>query len=472
MGVGERAGPLDTPLDEESVPERPGQRYLLGFRPSALVEIALFLGLFLAVDRALLDGNALWGATPHPLWILVLLVSVQYGTTEGILAAALAALVLLGSHMPEQGLDQDFYAWIFELSRRPLMWFVAAVVLGELRMRQIRRQREVEAELAESEEREAKLTESYEHMGRLKEDLEARVAGQMRTVVSMYEAARSMEHLDPGEVQRGILRTVGEAMSPQKYSLFLVEPDGLRLALEEGWEAGDGFTRSFGSGSRLFNEVVGRRRHLSVSRGEDEAILQGEGMLAGPLISADTDEVAGMLKIEAVGFVGMSVTAMRNFEVLCAWVGTVYGNARRYQRARESSLTSDHGQLFSAGFFERQQQFLAALAQRLHFDLTEVDVAVANADELPRETQEGAAAALSEAVQAVLRSTDLAFDHHNNGRDFAIILPATPVANADLVVDKLMVDLDQRTTGALEGVRWQVGTHALHRETDGVTNGP
>lgn len=464
MMAGERPAPRDTPLDEGTPQE--DRRQLLGIRASALLEIALFLGVFLALDRFLFDGRALWEVAPHPLWILVLVVSVQYGTSEGILAAALSTLLLLGSHVPEQGLDQDFYVWLFEVSRRPLMWFVAAVVLGELRMRQFRRQREVEAELAASEEREEKLTESYTHLERLKEDLEARVAGQMRTVVTMYEAARSMEHLDPGEVQRGVLRTVGEAMNPRKYSLYLVEPDGLRLTLEEGWETGDGYTRNFGVGTRLFDEVIGRRRTLSVARPDDEAVLQGEGMLAGPLVSADTEEVVGMLKIEALGFVGLSVTSVRNFEVLCAWVGTVYGNARRYQRARERSLTSDHGDLFSAGFLERQQRFLIGLAQRLGFDLTEIDVALANVDELSREAREGAASALSEAVNGVLRRTDLAFDHHNNGRDFAILLPATPVANADLVVDKLMGDLEQRTVGGTEEVRWQIGVHVLHRADD------
>lgn len=470
MVAGDPRQQLDTPLEDESFQDRE-RRYVLGVRASALLEMALFLAVFLVVDRSLLGGNALWDVTPHPLWILVLLVSVQYGTTEGILAAGLAALVLLGSHIPPQELEQDFYVWIFELSRRPLMWFVAAVVLGELRMRQFRVQRDVEARLAESEEREVSIGASYERLERLKDDLEARVAGQMRTVISMYEAARSMEHLDPAEVERGLMNAVGEAMSPRKYSLFLVEKDGLRLSLQEGWEADDGYARAFRGNSGLFNAVVGQRRSLAVSRTQDEAILQGEGLLAGPLVSDDSGEVVGMLKIESLGFTGMTVTAVRNFEVLCAWVGMVYGNARRYQDARESSLVSDRGNLFSAGFFERQQDFLIRLARRQKFALTQIDVAVANFDELPRDNRELAPAALSEAVEAVLRTTDLAFDHHNNGRDFAIILPATPVANADQVVEKLMADLDERVAGRVEGVRWQVGIRALHQVAEEAADG-
>ena len=461
MTAGERSQPLDTPL-EESIPDAAGRR-VLGLRLSALMEMALFLGGLWVVDRAFLAGDAFWTTAPHPFWILVLLVSVQYGTSEGILAAMAASAVLLGSHAPVQGLEQDFYDWVFELSQRPLMWLVAAVVAGELRSRQLRTQRETEAELAAIQEREQLLSESYERVSRLKDDLEARVAGQMRTVVSMYEAARSMEHLDPGEVERGIMRTVGEAMGPEKYSLFLVEGEVLRQSLAEGWETGDPFSRSLTPSTGLFQEVVGGRRVLTVSRAEDEALMQGEGMLAGPLVSEDTDEVVGMLKIESLGFLGLSVTAVRNFEVLCAWVGTVYGNARRYQSARQTSYVSERGNLFSASFFERQLQFLTGLARRQNFDLTQVDVALANYEELPRETRGLAPEALSEAVGSVLRRTDLAFDHRNNGREFAIILPATPPENADLVVDKLLTDLRERLAGQLEEARWQTGVKALYR---------
>ena len=41
----------------------------------------------------------------------MLLASAQYGTTEGLLAAVLATAALLVGRVPEQGFDEDLYAF-------------------------------------------------------------------------------------------------------------------------------------------------------------------------------------------------------------------------------------------------------------------------------------------------------------------------------------------------------------------------
>ena len=108
------------------------------FRGNALAEIVGFLALLVGIDLLLLDGNGYWSWQPHPFWILVVFVATQYGSREGLMAAGFSAVALFAGHVPEQRLSQDLYAWLFELARLPLMWAVSAVLLGELRMRQIR----------------------------------------------------------------------------------------------------------------------------------------------------------------------------------------------------------------------------------------------------------------------------------------------------------------------------------------------
>ncbi|HHS83456.1 MAG TPA: hypothetical protein ENK38_00820, partial [Gammaproteobacteria bacterium] len=111
---------------------------ILGVRRSALVEIGLFFVLAILLDQFIFDADSFWYVTPHPFWLIILLVTVQYGTAEGVLAALASTVVLLAVGIPEQTLNQDLYDYLFSIVRRPLMWFVAAVLLGELRMRHLR----------------------------------------------------------------------------------------------------------------------------------------------------------------------------------------------------------------------------------------------------------------------------------------------------------------------------------------------
>jgi GAF domain-containing protein len=86
----------------------------------------------------------------------------------------------------------------------------------------------------------------------------------------------------------------------------------------------------------LFTAVVQERRFLVASDPEHELILEGEGLLAGPLFSEETGEVFGMLKIEGMPFHELTPAAIRNFQILCDWVGTAFAKAQRFERLRSA----------------------------------------------------------------------------------------------------------------------------------------
>ncbi|TAE82367.1 MAG: hypothetical protein EAY76_03250, partial [Alphaproteobacteria bacterium] len=55
-------------------------KHFLGLRVSALLEIALFLGLALLINLVFGGSPRFIASQPHPFWILILLVSAQYGS--------------------------------------------------------------------------------------------------------------------------------------------------------------------------------------------------------------------------------------------------------------------------------------------------------------------------------------------------------------------------------------------------------
>lgn len=307
---------------------------LLGVRRSAIVEIAAFLTTALLIDFLFLDFGRFANVSPHPFWIIVLLCAVQYGTTEALVAALAASAALLAGNLPPQRFGQDLYGWLFDATLQPLLWTVAAVVFGEMQGR-VRRERDaLREEVLQSRKREEVIAAAYRKLDARRESLEARVAGQLRTVFAIYNAAKGIEHMATHEVQAGVADLVRTVMSPRRFSLFLMSGETLELASSEGWEGAETtFARAFDGQSALFQAVVGSHRTLVAAVAEDERILAGEGLLAGPLLNVDSGEVVGMLKIEEMGFLDLSVTTIENFRLLCEWIGTAYSQARRFESA-------------------------------------------------------------------------------------------------------------------------------------------
>ncbi|WP_431859078.1 GAF domain-containing protein [Azospirillum sp.] len=443
--------PDPTPDAAPSVRDDASPR-LLGFRRAALVELVLFFGAALAVD-ALLGGTRFGGVQPHPFWVPVLLLAVQYGTGEGVLAAIAATLALRLGNMPEQLISQDFYQYLYAVSREPILWLVAAVLFGELRMRQLREREELRAGMELSRKEADAIARSYRQLKTVKESLETRVAGQLRTVVTLYQAAKSIDKLDEGEIMLGIADLIRTVIKPDKFSLFLLNNDVLESVTNDGWEDDDSYARWFDAGSPVFETVVGRQRFLCVARPEDERILQGEGILAGPLVSEDTGTVVGMVKVESLGFMDLSVNSVENFRILCEWIGTALGKARQYREAAAQRVTTEGGTLYTSDYIGRQAVFLGHLGRRLGFETTMVTIKPSGMARLSTHQRHEVAAAIGKAVRASLRDTDLAGDFGNSGTVYGVVLPGTPVEQARVVAAKLETAVRATLPRPLSGLR-------------------
>jgi hypothetical protein len=300
------------------------------------VEILVLLAAALVADHLLFNGDRFAGVSPHPFWIVVLLIAAQYGTSEALAAAALASAALLLNNLPEQAFDEDLYAWLLRISINPVLWCIAAVTLGEIRAGHRRQADVLRDTLAEAQEQARAIGEAYEQLLQIKTTLEVLVAGQRRTVRTMYAAACAIERQSIVEVLTGIPLLVRTVMNPEKFSFYLLNGTTLEAAANEGWNAADRFRRAFHAGSPLFAAVVGERRVLVASDAAHEAILDGEGLLAGALFSEETGGVFGMLKIEGMPFQELTPACVQNFQILCDWIGAAFAKAQRFERLRSA----------------------------------------------------------------------------------------------------------------------------------------
>lgn len=431
-------------------------------RWSPLVETGVFIACVLVLDAIWGSGDRFAHLQPHPFWAIVLLMAVHYGTLEALVATAASSVALLAGNLPPQSLELNVHDYAVQVLLTPLLWMTASLVLGELRMRHRQQHSETSDRLRNAERRVALLSHAHKDLTAAKQRLETRLAGQLGTATGLFEAARKIETVDPGQVIAGVSDLVEVALHAKSFSLFLLDGDALVLAAARGWTPERPYAERYVGMAPLFQEVVGGQRVVSVATPAGEGILHGHGLVAGPLVDPGSGRLVGMLKVEDMAFLDFNLSSLQTFKALCGWIAAAYANAEAYKANEIQDQTT---RLYAMKYLERQTAYVTELALRFGFDLTLLMFRV-EVDDLTDIQRREVPVALGEVSRKVLRRTDLVFSHDPPGRQFAVLLPGTPAENCAIVARKLRERLIERCG---HDVRCTTVVRALCRAHDSVS---
>jgi hypothetical protein len=249
----------------------------------------------------------------------------------------------------------------------------------------------------------------------------------------MIEAARALETLDPNKVMEGASELLSAALNAKAFSLFLLRGDALVLVAARGWTGERQLAQRYQAGSPLFQEVVGAQRFVSVATSAGASVLEGQGLLAGPLIDPHSGKLLGMLKVEELSFVDFSLSAVHTFQALCGWVAAAYANAITHEA---SQIEDEKTRLYGMKYLDRQTEYLTEVALRFGINLTLLLFRVEAAG-LPDDQRRALPAVLGRISRRVLRRTDMVFSHEPPGTQFAVLLPGATPESTMIVVRKL-----------------------------------
>lgn len=306
---------------------------LCGIRISAVLEAIIFLALSLAIERAVGAEGRFATISPHPFWIIVLLITVQYGAKEALLCALLASACLLVGNMPVQYITENSYDYIFRVIHLPILWITTAMLLGAIRSRHLYEYNTLKKKLTYEKTINGTVTTAYNHLKAAKESMEIRLAEEQCSSIVVYEAAKSLETIDQRKLLESVKNIVITTLNPTKFSIYALRPTGLEFITCHGWKEQECYALTFPLGSALYEKIVEEKRVLCVVNEEDESIFSTQGILAGPILDNKTKEVFGMLKIEEMGVLGVGMRSVEIFKVLCEWIGMAHANAKKYQIA-------------------------------------------------------------------------------------------------------------------------------------------
>lgn len=136
---------------------------------AGVIELVVLFGLLIIIDRLMMQPGDFAKLQPHPYWLPVVLLSLQYGTADGVLAAATAILVNLALGWSSQGIAEDYYRYLMRVWSVPVAWILTAVVIGEVRTRQRSRMTELVGALYQTRKQSADITI---HCQRLEEKIQ------------------------------------------------------------------------------------------------------------------------------------------------------------------------------------------------------------------------------------------------------------------------------------------------------------
>jgi hypothetical protein len=245
---------------------------------------------------------------PHPYWAAILILSLQYGTVSGLLAAAVAIVATVVIGLPEPDIGENHFAYLIRAWTQPVLWISAALLLGHFRMRQIEQRNELNRAVEELQYRSDALTnhvtELKVHCGKLERRLATRPksgAPVLLDIMSRAHAATATEltYLFDSAIQSALpgtratlYRLHGDVCAPIAVSPPQSNPTVAPKA----------------SPNVMLLQSMRNNVPLSVLSGQDDHALGTDGIFAVPVASGsmpggnETDNVSiiGALVVEAM----------------------------------------------------------------------------------------------------------------------------------------------------------------------------
>jgi hypothetical protein len=295
------------------------------------LELIIVLSMLLLVAVATPIGSHIGSISPHPFWIPVLLLSSQYGTIPGI-AAVVASMALhwLVGMQPQAG-GEDVYDHLYRVWREPMLWPVAAIVLGSFRDQHAQKTEGLRCRLVEADARLLSIRDLAEGLRSHCEALERRMAcGADRSIETGLAALEDVREASRQELKLALPRAMQMLVGTANY-LLLTSCDG-RLVINAELSCVQDDACKLPPieclPERLESELLRSQRLLSIRSIEDVHYLAGVALIAAPILSPTGERLSGVLLVREMDPMRITDGTELSLRVLCRALSHTVGKGR------------------------------------------------------------------------------------------------------------------------------------------------
>ncbi|KQM81751.1 hypothetical protein ASE67_16120 [Sphingomonas sp. Leaf23] len=287
-------------------------------------ELAVGFGALVVIDRVVGHGNAFADIQPNPLWLPVLVMALAYGTLPALAAAGIASGLWL-LHAGSGGGERDYLDHLLHLSLPPLLWFVAAVIVGEVTILRVGRYRLLDRRAGIAQRNVARLTDAFHRLARTNRALQVEVATDARTLGYIVATATRLSAIEPTERRAALAALIAMAARSEDFTCY-------RFAGAEAraWLRGaTAMTRPDILPDALAMQVLRRSEPIHVGHRTDRVVLDGIGVIAIPLIERDGGSVVGCLVIHSLPFAALGANALAEMAEMGGWLAPLIAARER-----------------------------------------------------------------------------------------------------------------------------------------------
>ncbi|MCW1381898.1 hypothetical protein OLX02_03595 [Novosphingobium sp. KCTC 2891] len=218
-----RAPPPDETLQPPSTPAPS----LPGSPPKVrlLAEMAVVFSILLGIDHTFFAGHAYAGVEPNPYWLPVLLMATCYGSGAGLSAAIVATAIWVTA--PAHGAAGDHLQRMLSLSILPMLWVIAALLIGEITSNRLTTIRKLARHRNKLQRDQHKLAETISDLAQTNRRLQVRIVTEERTVGDAVAAAIHLVEAGPAKQVAGIERLIALAAGNEAFTFYTVRDQQL-----------------------------------------------------------------------------------------------------------------------------------------------------------------------------------------------------------------------------------------------------
>ncbi len=377
------------------------------------------------------------------LWIVVIAISIRYGTPSAYVAGGAAAL---GSALT-LFLRPDVYPASVpteELSQfvQSCLLLAGGIVAGGLVQGLQQRLAAAEQGHQQATAKLEALADRYQVLAQVKCELERQIVDSPASVVTLYEAAKRLQTLHAPELYRSILDLLGEVLGASACALYVQRGGRLcvQAARPDVWPGrpdaihGDGGLVHQALRERRVVTIHDRLRHVPTAELAHEPVL-----MAGPLLGHAGDPI-GLLVVERLPFLKLTPTNVRLFGLIVDWASTALQNASRYEETHEGGLEDDLTGGYTAVYMMRRLEEEFRRARRHELPLSIVLIELTGLLDLPVGHQSRLTRSLVTFLHQRLRPADLV-GHLPRADKLLVILPLAKLEEARSVARRIEAEV-------------------------------
>jgi polysaccharide biosynthesis protein PelD len=434
--------------------------------------------LVLAVVNVLLRPRdpGFLAVQPNPALLLVAVVACRHGLRAG-LASGLATAAVVAACIVAR-LDYLTFTELRTLGHyvTPLLLIGTGFGLGAQRESLRRAERALEGRVEALEHELADQAVRFMAATEAKHELERRVADERASLSSLYTAARALETLDAERLYPAIALTARRFLEADACQCYVLEGELMRLRAAEGpaperseIPPDEGLV---GLAVRLGRPVSVRDASVIASLDDLHAasllmaapLLGPHGTLLGcitvtalpflRLTAASLDDLhaasllmaapllgphgtlLGCITVTALPFLRLTAASLDRLGLVADWGARALANARTHQETRARTIEDDLVGAYTYAYYERRLQEEETRADRYGRPLAVVVFRIQRFGAVAPERRIELGRVLSLVFSRTLRDVDIVCRYATED-SFAIILPETPPANAEVVVERL-----------------------------------